>query len=88
VEYIRAGAIGEVREAHIWTNRPLGFWPQGVPRPEPLKQPADTLKWNGPGINARSEWPWLPICVAIFNSFARRANLRDSSTDQVSGFCT
>ena len=44
VEYIRAGAVGEVREAHIWTNRPLGFWPQGVPRPEPLKQPADTLK--------------------------------------------
>ena len=53
VEYIRAAAIGEVREAHIWTNRPLGFWPQGVPRPEPLKEPADALKWNGPGVNAR-----------------------------------
>jgi len=59
VEYIRAGAIGEVREAHIWTNRPLGFWPQGVPRPEALKQPAETLKWNGPGVTAR-----------IANSFA------------------
>src|SRR6202162_310458 len=53
VEYIRAGAIGEVREAHIWTNRPLGFWPQGVPRPEPLKQSADTLKWNGRDVNTR-----------------------------------
>ena len=59
VEYIRAGAIGEAREAHIWTNRPLGFWPQGVPRPEALKQPAETLKWNGPGATAR-----------IANSFA------------------
>ncbi|MDQ1409909.1 MAG: hypothetical protein QOJ41_1644, partial [Acidobacteriaceae bacterium] len=59
VEYIHAGAIGEIREAHIWTNRPLGFWPQGVPRPEPLKEPADTLKWNGAGVNAR-----------IANSFA------------------
>ena len=49
VEYIRAGAIGEVREAHIWTNRPLGFWPQGVPRPEPLKQSADTLEVERPG---------------------------------------
>jgi len=53
VEYIQAGAIGEVREVHIWTNRPLGFWPQGVPRPEPLKEPADTLRWNGSGVNAR-----------------------------------
>jgi predicted dehydrogenase len=53
VEYVWAGAIGEVREVHIWTNRPLGFWPQGVPRPEPLKTPAETLRWNGPGVNAR-----------------------------------
>ncbi len=53
VEYISAGAIGDVREIHIWTNRPLGFWPQGVPRPEPLKVPADTLRWNGAGVNTR-----------------------------------
>jgi predicted dehydrogenase len=53
VEYISAGAIGDVREIHIWTNRPLGFWPQGVPRPEPLKVPADTLRWNGTGVESR-----------------------------------
>ncbi len=35
-EYIRGGAIGDVREVHVWTNRPLGFWPQGIPRPGPL----------------------------------------------------
>ncbi len=35
-EYIRGGAIGDVREVHVWTNRPLGFWPQGIPRPAPL----------------------------------------------------
>src|SRR5262245_22886356 len=27
VEIIRSGAIGEVREIHLWTNRPI--WPQG-----------------------------------------------------------
>jgi len=27
VEIIQSGAIGEVREVHIWTNRPI--WPQG-----------------------------------------------------------
>src|SRR5580704_12711675 len=53
VEYIRGGAIGDVREVHVWTNRPLGYWPQGVPRPAPLTKPADQLKWNGPGIDAR-----------------------------------
>jgi len=53
VEYIQAGAIGEVREVHIWTNRPLGFWPQGVPRPEALKEPADQLHWSGRDVNMR-----------------------------------
>ncbi len=53
VEYIAAGAIGDVREVHVWTNRPLAYWPQGIPRPEPLKIAPDTLKWNAPGVNAR-----------------------------------
>ncbi|HKW56830.1 MAG TPA: Gfo/Idh/MocA family oxidoreductase [Candidatus Acidoferrum sp.] len=53
VEYIQAGAIGEVREAHIWTNRPLGFWPQGIPRPEPLKVSADKLHWSGRDVDTR-----------------------------------
>jgi hypothetical protein len=53
VEYVWAGAIGEVREIHIWTNRPLGFWPQGVPRPVKPSQPVDQMRWNGPGVDAR-----------------------------------
>jgi predicted dehydrogenase len=52
-EYIWAGAIGEVREVHVWTNRPLGYWPQGVPRPAPLAVSADTLRWNGEGVTQR-----------------------------------
>ena len=53
VEYVWAGAIGDVREIHIWTNRPLGYWPQGVPRPERSRTPLDQLRWNGPGVMAR-----------------------------------
>ena len=53
VEYVWAGSIGEVREVQIWTNRPLGYWPQGIPRPEPLKTPIEKLPWNGAGVNAR-----------------------------------
>src|SRR5882724_435181 len=53
VEYIWAGAIGEVREIHIWTNRPLGFWPQGVPRPIKPNEPVEKMRWNGQGVEAR-----------------------------------
>jgi len=53
-EYITGGAIGDVREVHVWTNRPLGYWPQGVPRPAPLPaNPQRPLRWNGPGVDAR-----------------------------------
>ena len=52
VEYVWAGAIGEVREIHIWTNRPLGYWPQGIPRPEAMRT-SEPLRWNGPGITTR-----------------------------------
>jgi len=34
-EWIQAGVIGPVHEVHVWTNRPVGYWPQGVPRPLP-----------------------------------------------------
>jgi len=32
-EWIGAGIIGPVHEVHVWTNRPVVYWPQGVPRP-------------------------------------------------------
>jgi hypothetical protein len=53
VEYVWAGAIGEVREVHIWTNRPLGYWPQGVPRPAAAKDAQENLRWNMNGVEAR-----------------------------------
>jgi hypothetical protein len=53
VEYVWAGAIGDVREIHIWTNRPLGYWPQGVPRPVAPSQNVNEMRWNGPGVEAR-----------------------------------
>ena len=44
VEWIQDGAIGEVTEVHVWTNRPI--WPQGVPAPtEAMPVPAD-MDWD------------------------------------------
>jgi predicted dehydrogenase len=31
VELVRAGLLGKVTEAHVWTDRPI--WPQGIGRP-------------------------------------------------------
>src|SRR5437773_7090706 len=39
-EWVQAGIIGLVREVHVWTNRPVVFWPQGVPRPTSSPPPA------------------------------------------------
>src|SRR5215204_2120341 len=32
-ELIASGVIGPVREAHVWTDRPVRYWAQGIPRP-------------------------------------------------------
>src|SRR6185436_5475236 len=56
VEYIQQGAIGDVKEVHVWTNRPLGFWPQGLPRPSgaPLTTAnGQPLGWNGAAVEKR-----------------------------------
>jgi predicted dehydrogenase len=53
VEYVMNGALGDVREVHVWTNRPLGFWPQGIPRPAPLSTESAQLPWNNRGIMQR-----------------------------------
>ncbi len=46
-EWIQAGVLGEVREIHSWTNRPV--WPQGQPLPDHSKMipvVPSTLDWN------------------------------------------
>jgi predicted dehydrogenase len=43
-EWIWAGVIGEVKEVHAWTNRPI--WPQGIDRPKDEQTPPATLDWN------------------------------------------
>ena len=52
-EYLMAGAIGDVREVHVWTNRPLGYWPQGIPRPAPMTADESKLRWNNDGVATR-----------------------------------
>jgi len=39
-EWIQAGVIGPVRAVDVWTNRPVVYWPQGVPLPTGSAPPA------------------------------------------------
>lgn len=49
-EYLRSGVLGEIREVHVWTNRPYAYWPQGIPRPSSAAPPNS---WNNAAIMAR-----------------------------------
>ena len=40
---VQSGALGTVKEVHVWTNRPI--WAQGGERPAPVACPAH-LKWD------------------------------------------
>lgn len=58
VEIIRRGDLGQVKEVHIWTDRPK--WPQGLARPEKPEPVPMTLNWDaflGPA-------PVRPYCSA------------------------
>jgi predicted dehydrogenase len=45
-EWIQAGAIGAVKEIHVWSDRPAGWWKQGIDRPgDTPAVPAD-LDWD------------------------------------------
>ena len=49
VEYIRSGMIGDIREIHAWTDRPV--WPQGLERPkgeDPIPEGFNWDVWLGP----------------------------------------
>jgi len=59
-EMIWDGAIGDVHEVHIWSNRPL--WPQGMLRPKDADPIPKTLDWNlwlgpAPMRPFKNEWP-------------------------------
>jgi len=63
VECIQAGIIGQVHEAHIWTNRPI--WPQGMGRPDDSDPVPETLNWDiwiGPA-------PLRPYKAGVYEPF-------------------
>jgi predicted dehydrogenase len=59
VEILRSGAIGDVTEVHVWTNRPDKYWKQGMDRPKdtpPIPKHVHWDLWLGPA----AERPYHP----------------------------
>jgi predicted dehydrogenase len=49
VEYVQGGFLGDIKEVHCFTNRPI--WPQGIDRPageDPIPDGLDWEAWIGP----------------------------------------
>jgi predicted dehydrogenase len=63
IELIRSGAIGPVREVHVWTNRPFKYWKQApdiVARPKEEPPVPPHIAWDlflGPA----PERPYNPV---------------------------
>lgn len=63
-EWIWDGAIGEIKEVHAWTNRPI--WPQGLERPKEKMRIPKNLDWDlwlGPSTwrpyhSVYTPWNW------------------------------
>ncbi len=61
-EWIEDGAIGDVREVHAWTSRPV--WPQALARPQetpPVPESLDWDLWLGPAPSRPYHPSYLPF---------------------------
>ena len=63
-EWVASGELGEIREVHCWTNRPV--WPQGVARPEGSAAIPVTLDWDL-WLGAAPNRPYLHETYHPFN---------------------
>jgi len=66
IEVIRSGAIGPVKEVHVWTNRPI--WPQGEGRPNRSDPIPEHVHWDlflGPA-------PERPYVAGVYHPFKWR----------------
>ena len=68
VEYVRSGIVGDIKEVHVYTNRPI--WPQGLARPTKVGECPSHINfdlWLGPApmrpyhVNDKGESVYLPF---------------------------
>jgi hypothetical protein len=46
VEYIKSGIVGNIKEVHVYTDRPVAYWPQGLIAPTDRPEVPFNIKWD------------------------------------------
>ena len=76
-EIVQAGVLGPIHEAHIWTDRPVRYWAQGIPRPvsptaaPPATPPAAPANaQQPPGPPPPPQWNMRTVDNAILKAMA------------------
>jgi predicted dehydrogenase len=75
-EWIRAGILGEVREVHVWSDRPGHLWKQGIDRPKGTPPVPPTLDWNlwlGPIVERPYNPAYAPVSWRGWRDFGTGA---------------
>lgn len=64
VEIVRSGVLGPIDQVHVWTDRPVRYWAQGIPRP--------TTEFRRPTINPEvpPQWNMRTVELAVLQAMA------------------
>jgi predicted dehydrogenase len=71
-EIIASGVIGRVHDVHVWTDRPVRYWAQGIPRPgSPIPAPGAQQPVAGmPTQPAPPRWNMRTVDNAVLKAMA------------------
>ncbi len=62
-EIVASGILGKIKEVHVWTDRPVRYWAQGIPRPRAAGAPT-------PIANPRPQWNMGTVDAAVRSAMA------------------
>jgi predicted dehydrogenase len=78
-EIVESGVLGKIREVHVWTDRPVRYWAQGIPRPgtvwptaqpQPNAAPQPPAPPPFPGAAAPPRWSVRTVENAVIKAMA------------------
>jgi predicted dehydrogenase len=75
-EAVQRGDIGDVREAHVWTNRPGEYWRQGLATPRGKAAAPASLDWDlwlGPAPQRAYDPVYVPFAWRGWRDFGTGA---------------
>jgi predicted dehydrogenase len=76
IEIVRSGVLGKVTALHVWTDRPLKWWPQGIDRPTdspPVRQGLDWDLWLGVALARPYNGAYCPFVWRGWKDFGTGA---------------